>query len=325
MRYVLRRLGFYLVAAWASITLNFFIPRLMPGDPVQVLFAQLQGKMDPRSMDAVYEAFGFVQGPLYLQYFTYLRNLLQGNMGISVAYFPVPVLEVLGTGFIWTLYLVGVATLISFGLGTLLGIVTAWKRGGWLDSILPPLMMLFNAFPYFWLSMLVLYTFAIGLEWFPRGHAYNDNISPGWNLTFVGSVLYHTILPASTMVITALGGWLLGMRNNMIGTLSEDYITLAQAKGLSDRRVMFTYAARNALLPSITGLAMSIGFVISGALLTEIVFGYPGLGYILLLAVNRRDYPLIQSQLLMVTFAVLLANLIADIVYTRLDPRVRVG
>ncbi len=186
-------------------------------------------------------------------------------------------------------------------------------------------MMLFNAFPYFWIAMLALYLFAIGLEWFPRGHAYDEAFRPGLTLGFIGSVLQHTVLPAATLVITAMGGWLLAMRNNMISTLSEDYITLAQAKGLSDRRVMFTYAARNALLPSITGLAMSIGFVISGALLTEIVFGYPGLGYILVLAVNRRDYPLIQSQLLMVTFAVLVANLLADIVYTRLDPRVRVG
>ncbi len=325
MRYLLRRLGFYLIAAWASITLNFFIPRLMPGDPAQILFAQLQGKIEPQAMNAIREAFGFVDGPLYVQYFTYLNNLLHGNMGLSVAYFPVPVLTVLKTGFLWTIYLVGVATVISFSLGTLLGIVTAWRRGGWLDSILPPVMMLLNAFPYFWIAMLALYIFALGLGWLPRGHAYSDTLRPGWSFAFVGSVLQHTILPASTMVITALGGWLLGMRNNMISTLSEDYITLAQAKGLSDRRVMLTYAARNALLPSITGLAMSIGFVISGALLTEIVFGYPGLGYILVLAVNRRDYPLIQSQLLMVTFAVLIANLMADIVYTRLDPRVRVG
>ncbi|MGH2544694.1 MAG: ABC transporter permease, partial [Ardenticatenaceae bacterium] len=253
MRYLLRRLGFYLIAAWASVTLNFFIPRLMPGDPVQVLFAQLQGKMEPQAMAAVREAFGFVEGPLYLQYFTYLNNLLHGNMGISVAYFPVPVLTVLKTGFVWTIYLVGVATLISFVLGTLLGIVTAWRRGGWLDNVLPPVMMLFNAFPYFWLAMLALYTFAMELGWLPRGHAYDDSLRPGWDLAFFGSVLRHTILPASTLVVTAMGGWLLGMRNNMISTLSEDYITLAQAKGLSDRRVMFTYAARNALLPSITG------------------------------------------------------------------------
>lgn len=325
MRYLLRRIGFYLIAAWASITLNFFIPRLMPGDPVQVLFAQLRGQMDAAAMDAVYAAFGFVRGPLHLQYVTYLKNLLQGNMGISIAYFPVPVLQVLKTGFLWTIFLVGLATLISFGLGTTLGIITAWRRGGWLDNALPPVMMFLNAFPYFWVAMLAMYTFAIGLGWLPRGHAYANTLAPGWNLAFIKSVLVHAILPASTLVITSMGGWLLGMRNNMISTLSEDYITLAQAKGLSDRRVMFTYAARNALLPSITGLAMSIGFIISGALLTEIVFGYPGLGYILLLAVNRRDYPLIQSQLLMVTFTVLLANLLADVIYTRLDPRVRVG
>lgn len=325
MRYLLRRIGFYLIAAWASITLNFFIPRLMPGDPVQVLFAQLQGKMDPKAMDAVRAAFGFVEGPLYIQYFTYLNNLLHGNLGISVAYFPVPVMTVLRTGLLWTLYLVGVATLFSFALGTLMGVVAAWRRGGWLDTFVTPVMMLLNAFPYFWLAMLALYIFAITLGWLPRGHAYDTDLRPSWDPVFWASVLQHTILPGGTLVITAMGGWLLGMRNNMIGILSEDYITLAQAKGLSERRIMFTYAARNALLPSITGLAMSIGFVISGSLLTEIVFGYPGLGYILVLAVNRRDYPLIQSQLLMVTFAVLIANLIADIVYTRLDPRVRVG
>lgn len=325
MRFILRRLGFYLIAAWASITLNFFLPRLMPGDPVQVLFAQLQGQLDPRAMTAIYEAFGFVQGPLHIQYLTYLKNLAQGNMGISVSYFPVPVLTVLSTGLLWTIFLVGLATIISFGLGTLLGVIAAWRRGGLFDSVLPPAMLFLNAFPYFWLAMLALYTFAIGLGWLPRGHAYSDTLQPGWNLTFIKSVFVHATLPALTLVVTSLGGWMLGMRNNMITTLSEDYVTFAQAKGLSDRRVMFTYAARNALLPNITGLAMSVGFIIGGALLTEIVFSYPGLGYILLLAVNRRDYPLIQSQLLMVTFAVLLANLIADIIYTRLDPRVRVG
>ena len=324
MRFLLRRFGFYLIAAWVSITINFFIPRLMVGDPVQLMFARFQGRLDPNAMQSLRETFGFVQGPPLEQYATYLSNLLRGNLGISIGWFPVPVADVLSIGLAWTLRLVGFAAILAFVIGILLGIIAAWRRGRFVDSYILPITNLLESFPYIWLAMLVLYFFALNLGWFPLSHGYNLNLVVDWNSTpFVTSVIFHMILPATTIVLTSIGGWMLGMRNNMIGVLSEDYIVMAQAKGLSNRRVMFQYAARNALLPSITGFAMSLGFIVGGALLTEIVFSYPGMGFTLLTAVNSRDYPVMQGCFLFITLAVLAANLIADLVYVLLDPRVR--
>jgi peptide/nickel transport system permease protein len=324
MRYLFRRIGFYGVAAWASITLNFLIPRMMAGDPVQIMFARFQGRMDPRALDSLYETFGFVKGSLWVQYWVYMGHLFQGDLGLSISNFPVPVTQVIGTSLVYTIRLLGVALIISFSLGTLLGMIAAWKRGRFVDNFVLPATSLLNAFPYFWLAMVALYTLALGLEWFPLGHAASDDLSPDWgSWEYIRSVLYHATLPALTIVLTSLGGWLVGMRSSMIGVLSQDYVVLAEAKGLSNQRVMFNYAARNAILPSVTGFAMALAFIIGGAFLTEIVFSYPGMGYTLLQAVNTRDYPLMQGTFLMITFAVLAANLVVDIVYVFLDPRVR--
>jgi peptide/nickel transport system permease protein len=323
MRYILRRLGFYAVAAWASITLNFFLPRLMPGDPASAIFARFQGQMTPEAMDALRKAFGLTDEPLINQYLTYLSHALRGDLGISIAYFPSPVTSVIATGLLWTILLAGIATLISFALGSLLGVVAAWRRGGRLDTFLPPILMFIYSFPYFWLALLALFFLCFQLGWFPLRHAYSDTLAPTWSGEFAGSVLYHLVLPATTIVVVSLGNWLLGMRNSMIGILAEDYITLAQAKGLPERRIMFNYAARNALLPNITAFGMALGFVLGGALLTEIVFSYPGMGYLLVQSVRNQDYPLMQGLFLMITLAVLCANLIVDLLYVRLDPRVR--
>lgn len=324
MRFLIRRLSFYLVAAFVAITINFFLPRMMVGDPVQVIFGQFQGRMDPRALQSLQETFGFVQGPIHEQYLTYLSNLLQGNLGLSVTRFPVPVADAIGGSLLWTIRLIGVATLVSFAIGIMAGIYAAWRRGRFADSVLLPITSALGAFPFFWIAMLALYLFAFLLGWFPIGHAYNVGLQPNWGDTaFVNSVIHHALLPLITIVITSIGGWMLGMRNNMISVLAEDYIVLAQAKGLSDRRVMLTYAARNAILPSLTGFAMNLGFVIGGSLVVEIVFAYPGMGYTLLSAVNGRDYPLMQGVFLMITFAVLVANFVADIIYVLLDPRAR--
>lgn len=323
MSYVLRRAFFYLLAAWVSLTLNFFLPRVMPGDPASALFARFQGQIQPEQLASLKAAYGFTDAPLPEQYITYLSHALRGDFGISISQFPAPVSAVIGTGLVWTMLLGSVALLLSFLLGNLLGVISAWRRGSWFDSVAPPLLTFIGAFPYFWLAMLILFFFAFQRSWFPLSHAYSDTMAPGWNLAFLGSVVYHMILPAGTVVLVSIGGWMLGMRNTMISTLAEDYITMAGAKGLSQRRIMFNYAARNALLPNVTAFGMSLGFVISGALLTEIVFSYPGLGYQLLRAVNTLDYPLMQGLFLMITCAVLLANFIVDVLYVRLDPRVR--
>jgi peptide/nickel transport system permease protein len=323
LNYILRRLGFYLLAAWASLTLNFIIPRLMPGDPGAAMFARFQGQLSPEAIAALRQAFGFTDAPLWRQYLTYVGHVFQGELGTSVAYFPSPVTEVLANGLFWTILLAGMAVIIAFTVGTLLGTLAAWKRGSWLDSVAPPLLIFLGAFPYFWLAMLLLYVLGFSLGWFPLRHAYSDDLAPSLSPEFIVSVVQHMILPAGAIVLATMGGWMLGMRNTMIGVLAEDYITMAQAKGLPPRRVMLHYAARNALLPNVTGFGMALGFVLSGSLLTEIVFSYPGQGYLLIQAVRSQDYPLMQGLFLTITFAVLGANWLVDILYVFLDPRTR--
>ncbi len=323
MRFILRRLGFYLLAGWAALTLNFFLPRLMPGDPATALFARFRGRLAPEAMDALRETFGLTQAPLWKQYLTYLSHVLRGDLGVSVAYFPAPVSQVIATGLVWTLFLAGTAVVISFAIGTLLGIVSAWRRRGWVDTWLPSTLVFLGAFPYFWLAMVALYVLGFALGWFPLGHAYGDDLTPGFTFEFIADVFRHAALPVGTVVIATLGGWLLTMRNSMISILGSDFVNLARAKGLTPRRVVMRYAARNALLPSVTGFGMALGFVLGGSLLTEIVFSYPGQGYLLVQAVRNQDYALMQGIFLVITLAVLGANWLVDLVYLWLDPRTR--
>ena len=325
MRYLWQRLGFYLLSAWVALTLNFFLPRLMPGDPATVLFARFRGRLSPEALGAMRETFGLTDASLIGQYFTYLAHVFKGDFGTSIAYFPAPVSQVMATGLLWTIFLAGCSVVVSFLIGTLAGVVTAWRRGGWMDLWLPPVFVFLGAFPYFWLAMVALFVFGFSLRWFPLGHAYSDDLSPQWSVTFVADVLRHAALPMTTIVIATLGGWLLSMRNTMISVLGSDYVQLARAKGLSSRRVMLRYAARNALLPNITGFGMALGFVLGGSLLTEIVFSYPGQGYLLVQAVAGQDYPLMQGIFLCITLAVLGANFLVDLLTLWLDPRTRDG
>jgi peptide/nickel transport system permease protein len=323
MRFLLRRLGFYLVAAWASLTLAFFLPRLIPGDPARVLLARFRGRLRPEALEALRGAFGLHEGSLWQQYLDYLGHLARGELGLSISHFPAPVSQVIAGAFGWTLLLGGVSVVISFALGTFLGVLAAWKRRGWLDSILPSALTLLGALPYFWLAMVALYLGGFTLGWFPVRHAYADHLTPGFSWEFIASVAKHAFLPAFTIVLATVGGWMVGMRNTMMNVLGDDYVTLACAKGLPSRRVLWNYALRNALLPNVTSFGMAIGFVLSGSLLTEIVFSYPGQGYLLVRAVKSLDYPLIQGLFLTITMAVLAANWVVDAVYTWLDPRVR--
>ena len=321
--YLLRRLGFYLLAAWAAVTLNFFIPRLMPGDPASIIFARFRGKLKPEAMNSLRKTFGLTDEPLIGQYWTYLKSIFQGELGTSIAYFPEPVTNVIASGLLWTIFLAGTSLIISFAIGTFLGTLIAWNRGGKLDSILPPALAFIGAFPYFWLAMVSLYFFGFKLGWFPLGHAYSDSLSPSFSFSFVINALYHATLPALTMILVSVGGWMLSMRNTMISTLGADYITFARAKGLRSRLIMFRYAARNAILPNFTGFGMALGFVLSGALLTEMIFSYPGQGYLLLQAVTSQDFPLMQGVFMTITFSILAANWFVDILILFLDPRTR--
>ena len=327
MRHVIRRIMFYICAIWVAVTLDFFIPRLAPGNPVDAIVGKmsLKGYVTPEMRQSLAAMFGLnTTDPLWVQYFKYLGNLLHGNLGNSIQYFPTPVAQVIGQDIGWSIMLGGVAVVISFLLGCLLGILTAWKRGTAIDTFLSPMMNFLSAIPYFWLALLTLYVFSYLLNWFPLSGGYDSaNIDPGWSLDFIGSVIWYAFLPALTLVISSLAGWMLTMRNSMITTLSEDYVLMAKAKGLSQWRVMLWYAARNAVLPNITGFAIAIGTIVGGQLLTEMVFSYPGIGYALLQAVNQQDYAMVQSIFLIITLAVLGANFLADMLYTFLDPRVR--
>jgi len=325
MRHLLRRIGFYLVALWASVTITFIIPRLSPLNPAEALIARFQGKLDPRALHSLEVAFGVSHDPLYVQYFQYLGQLAHGNLGVSITYSATPVMTVIAQGLPWTLLLATVSVVISFVLGTLLGVVVAWRRGSALDTVVPPLLTFFSAVPYFWLALIFLYILGFTLNWFPITGGYDIGISVGLTPDFIGSAIYHSILPALTLVIGSIAGWVLGMRNAMMTTLSEDYVLMAEAKGLPQRQVMFAYAARNAILPNITGFALALGFVVAGQLVTEIVFSYPGIGFRLLQAVSNSDYALIQGIFLVIACAVLGANFLADLLYTALDPRVRQG
>jgi peptide/nickel transport system permease protein len=326
VRYLFRKLGFYLIALWAAITVNFVIPRLMPGDPVDLLVAKLgqRGPVSPATRSSLEALLGTSSDQsLISQYGEYLRNLATGHLGVSVAYFPGSVGSVIANTLPWTIGLIGLATVISFVLGIGLGTLAGWKRGSWLDNLIPVTTM-FQSVPYFWLALILL--FAFGSVWtvFPLNGGYDVyNVTPGWNAGFLGSVVYYGTLPALTIIISSVGGWLLGMRNMMVSTLSEDYMLTAEAKGLHPGRMMRTYAARNAVLPSVSGFAISLGFVVSGSIVTEAVFSYPGIGSALLAAVSGNDYALMQGIFLVITLSVLGANLLVDLLYSVIDPRTR--
>jgi peptide/nickel transport system permease protein len=324
MRYVLRRLGFFLITLWACLTINFVLPRLMPGNAAVAMMARFRGRLNGQALKALEIAFGVNNNESALrQYFQYLGNTFTGHFGTSVTFFPLSVGHVVFSALPWTLGLVGMTTILAFIAGTLIGIVGAWKRNGALDSFLPPLFVITSAFPYFWMALMLLLLFSIHLGWFPQGSNYSDTDTVGWSLHFIGDVLDHAVLPALVILITSIGTWVITMRNNMISTLSEDYVRMARAKGLSPFRVMLDYAGRNAMLPNLTGFAMSLGFVVSGSVLVEYVFSYPGVGYMLLEAVENEDFALMQTLFLLITTAVLLAVLVMDFVNMALDPRTR--
>ena len=326
MRYYGRKLAFYAVALWAAVTLNFFIPRLLPGNPVDILMAKLQqrgGSIDP-SVRRTYELLlgSNSRESLWSQYVAYLGNTVHGNLGTSVSAFPAKVSDVIAQSLPWTIVLVGIATVISFVLGIVLGIVVGWRRGSWLDSLVPATTVL-AAVPYFWLALILVALLSSTLHLFPIMGGYDVFLTPGLNWEFLQSAAYYGVLPALTIVVSSVGGWLLGMRNMMVSTTSEDYILTAEAKGLRPRRIMMRYAARNAVLPSVAGFAISLGFVVSGAIVTEQVFSYPGIGSKLLQAVQNNDYALMQGIFLVITVAVLGANLLVDLLYGIIDPRTR--
>ena len=325
MRFVLRRVGFFALTLWVALTLNFALPRLMPGNPALAVIGKLKGGISPQAVKVLEAQFGVgAHQNIVLEYFHYLGDVATFKFGTSLTTQPgASVGRVVLDAIPWTLGLVGVTTILAFILGTGIGIVGAWRRGGWLDSLMPPIFVVMSVVPYFWLGLVLILYIGVKLKLLPYFFSFTYTLTPSFTPAFIGNVLEHAILPAFTLLITTIGTWILTMRNNMITTLAEDYVRMARAKGLSSRRIMFDYAARNAVLPNLTGFAMSLGFVLGGAILIEEVFNYQGVGWLLLQAVNNEDYPLMQTLFLLITVAVLVAILIADLATAILDPRTR--
>ena len=327
MGFFLRRLSFYLVALLFAATLNFAIPRAMPGDPVTMMFANASVQVTAERIEAMKKLLGFDEAQVwYQQYFTYIKSILNWDLGISIKFYPQTVTEILGGAVDWSMFLAGSAVIMAFCIGSVLGIFAAWKRGSKYDAFVSPGMLVIQAVPPVVIAMLVLFTFGMGLKWFPTSYAYTPGTLPDWtSWAFYKDVLYHAVLPLLCATAIQIGGFLISMRNNMINLLNEDYITMAKGKGLNENRVVFNYAARNAMLPSVTALSMALGMAIGGQLIVEIIFNYPGLGTVMLNAIHARDYQVLQGQLLIMTLFMLFFNFLADLLIVALDPRLRKG
>jgi peptide/nickel transport system permease protein len=331
MTFYLRRIAFYIITVWAAISLNFLLPRLMPGDPAAIMIGKLRRasggrELSPQVIQDIYALLGAGQdASLWDQYLAYWGRLLRGDLGLSSTRYPYPVAELIGNALPWTLFMVGLATVISFVLGISGGAFVGWKRGTWLDHLVPATALL-QSIPYFWLALVLVAVFSVQLGWLPIVGAYDPfefPSGPEWSWAFVASALEHAFLPALTIVISSVGGWLLGMRNMMVSTMSEDYVLTAEAKGLKPSRIRDRYAARNAAIPSMAGFSIALAFVVAGSIVTEQVFSYPGLGKLMIQSVQGLDYTLMQGVFLVITLTVLAANFAMDLLYGFIDPRVR--
>jgi peptide/nickel transport system permease protein len=298
----------------------------MPGSPIAGMLQHLtssQLSANPGLIQTYEALLGGGHHSIWQDYVTYLGRIVHFNFGISTSNYPTPVSEVVGRTLPYSIFLVGVAFLLSFVIGTAVGMFAAWRRGGLVDNVVVPAFLTIGAFPAFFLALLGLYFLGLKAGWFPIQHAYDTGLTPGFNWTFLSSALRHSELPILVIIAAYTGGWVLNMRTVMINTLGEDYVTLARAKGLTDRRVMTRYAGRNAILPPLNGFAPLFAAAVGGLVFIEYIFSYPGAGYTLQQAVLGNDYPLAQALLVVLSVCVILANLIMDLVNFALDPRLR--
>jgi peptide/nickel transport system permease protein len=326
MRWFARRLAFYVVAIWVALTINFLLPRLMPGNPLAGLLQHLdpaQLAANPGILQTYQALLGGGHHSIWQDYVTYLGRIVHFDFGISTSNYPTPVSEVVGRTLPYSIFLVGLAFLLSFVIGTAIGMVAAWRRGRFVDTVIVPAFMVMSALPAFFIALLGLYFFGLKLGWFPLQHAYDTSLTPGFNWTFLSSAFRHAELPILVVLAAYTGGWVLNMRTVMINTISEDYVAMAHAKGLRDRRVMTRYAGRNAILPPLNGFAALFASAVGGLVFVEYVFSYPGVGLTLQQAVLGNDYALAQAILVVLSICVILANLIMDLLNFVLDPRLR--
>jgi peptide/nickel transport system permease protein len=325
--YLLRRTGVFLLIAWLAATLNFFLPRLTGQDPVRVKLlqqAQLGGYVQAGIDEMVKEydrRFG-LDRPLWAQYLTFLGNAARLDFNYSIANYPRTVNAMIAEALPWTVALLGTTTVISFALGTFLGALLGWPRAPrWMRWLMPPLWAL-HAIPFFLLGLILIYVFAFRFPVLPMFGGYSAGAFPGFTVPFILDLIRHAILPALSIVLVATGGWALSMRGMMVTTQGEDYVTFAEAKGLRSPTIFLRYCVRNALLPQVTGLALALGQIVSGAVLVEVIFGYPGIGTVLFQAIRENDHFLIQGIVFTVIIALGLATLLLDALYPLLDPRI---
>ena len=326
MRWFLRRLAFYIFAIWLALTITFLIPQLMPGDPIGGLLQHLtpaQIQANPGIIETYEKIFGGKGQSIWAAYWQYLGRAVHLNFGLSTSNYPTPVNEVIGRTLPYSIVLVGVSFLFAFILGTTIGMIAAWRRGGSFDTIFVPIFMALGAFPAYFTALVIMYFLGLKLGWFPIQHAYGLDTVPGFNWPFISSAVDHGILPGLVIVLAFAGGWVLNMRTVMINTISEDYVAMAQAKGLKDRRVMTRYAARNAILPPLNGFAPQFATAVGGVIFVELVFSYPGAGYTLQQAALGKDLPLTQALLLVFSICPIIAMFLTDIANLFLDPRIR--
>ena len=327
--YVLKRFGMFLLTIWLGTTIIFIIPRLAPGDPVAAMVSRMSAQSgyveNSDELIEIWRARFGLDEPLPLQYIKFVGNSLRFDLGYSLANFPSRVDAMVLQSLPWTVGLLLVATLISFVLGNTIGALMAWeKTPGGLKAILP-ISLTFTSIPFFMLGILFIYVFAFGLRWFPPSGAYGRGLTQGFNLPFMTSVAYHAILPALAIVVASMGFWALGMRGMMITTTGEDYVILAEAKGLKPSRVFWMYGVRNSILPQVTALALSLGAIVGGAVLVEYIFAYPGVGYLLYQGIVTADYTLIQGIVFMIIVTTATLVLILDLIYPLIDPRITYG
>ena len=317
-----------LLVAFLAITINFLIPRAMPGDPIEQQLSQLSASSggnigDIKAMVQAYrERFGLDQ-PLWRQYLNYLADVMRGDLGYSLTNYPERVSDVIRAGLPWTLGLLGTATLISFSIGTILGGLLAWPGSSrWVRALGIPVILL-SAVPYFILGIVLIFALGLAYPLLPVAGAYSFGFTPGWNWASVGQVAQHAVLPALSIILASIGTWAIAMRGMVISVRGEDYIMLAEAKGLPAKRVFFSYGLRNAMLPQLTHLALTLSHIVSGAILVEVIFAYPGIGYRLYQAIQGKDYFVIQGIVLLLSVSIAFTMLLLDLVYPLIDPRIR--
>jgi len=324
-KYFLNKLGWFLITLVCAFILNFILPRLMPGDPVAAIVARMaQGLSDATGVQAIYQQYTELFGtnkPMHEQFFIYVRNVLRGDFGFSFSQYPRTVVDALRSSILWTIGLQFPAIIVGWLLGNTLGALAAYLKGGF-DKVIMPLSIFASNFPAFGMAVMFMVIFGVMLEWFPTSGGYGFDLIPSFSWKFIRSVITHYQLPFWSIVVIAIGGQAIGMRSMAIYELNADYVKYARFMGIKDRKII-GYVFRNAMLPQITGLALSIGTMVGGALIAEIVFSYPGLGYTILNGVMGQDYPLISATTLIITIMVLSANFLIEILYGMIDPRIK--